>query len=181
MTLENIEKRISDAGRKEIGDINRNADDEIRKIEDEINADALKAYRQVKEKRRQELVLVPRRIVSEAVMENKRSIESKKMEIMKKVFDTAKDRILSMDKEDKKKILKNLADEGKRYVKNPIVYADKEYADLIKANVRDINDFGVVVESEDMTLSINNTLTNVIKRLEPNINPRLAKILFGEN
>lgn len=180
MSLEKIENRIRDAGRREIEEINRNADREIKRVEGEINADALKAYQQVKEKRKQEVILVPRRIISNAIMEKKNGMEEKKAEIMKKAFDIAKDGILGMNEGDKKRIMKNLADEGKRQVRNPIIYADKKYADLVNANVKNINDFGVVVESEDRTLSIDNTLNNVIKRLEPNLKPKIVKILFGE-
>lgn len=181
MGIEKIENKIRDAGQREMEEIKRNAEKEIRKIENEINEEALKAYREVKEKRKQELILMPRRIVSDAVMEKKKRTEEKRIEFVYRAFDTAKDRILSMDKETKKKILKNLAEEGKRHAKNPLLYVDKNYSDLITATAKNIGDFGVVVESEDKTLIIDNTLNNVMKRIEPNLKPRLAKILFGEN
>ncbi len=181
MGIEKIEIRIRNAGQGEIAEIKKSAEKEIKRIEDEINSDALRAYQQIKEKRKQELFLIPKRIVSGAIMEKKRRIEEKKMGVVDNVFAIAKEKILSMNEDDKKKILKNLAEEGKKQVRKPVVYADKKYADLINANANNIGDFGVVIESEDKTLSIDNTLNNVMKRLEPDLKPRLAKVLFGEN
>ncbi|MCK4491283.1 MAG: V-type ATP synthase subunit E, partial [Candidatus Altiarchaeales archaeon] len=60
------------------------------------------------------------------------------------------------------------------------VYVDGKYSNLIKAEIREIGDFGVIIESRDGGIRINNTLTNIIEGLKPDLKPKVAKILFQE-
>ena len=179
MSLEKIEKKIRESGRTEIDEINKKADTQISRIRDDIDMDAKIAYKKIKEERNRELSLIHQRIISDARMFRKKEIDAKKMEIMDRVFDKAGINILNTNVEEKKRILKRLADYGKKHIENPVLFADKKYANLINASVRDIGDFGVVVESKDGSVRIDNTLTGIMKRIQARLKPDVARILFG--
>jgi len=180
MTLEKIEKSIREKGDGEIGEIEKKAEEETKEIEKGIEAEVEKAHKAVIEKRKQELELVPRRILSNARMERKLQIDSKKAKAVQDAFEDAKKRILGMSDKRKEKILKNLAEDGKKYVREPVIYVDKKYSKLIKAEVKDIDDFGAIVENKDGSMRVDNTLDNLMLRMEPDLKARVGEILFGD-
>ncbi len=180
MALEEIKKRILEKGDEEIRKIDAEARKEENNIENSIKADEEKVYKDVVDKRRQELELIPKRIISNARMEKKFRVESKKAEIVHNVFREAKKKILEMDDKEKGRILKNLAEDAKENVRDPVVYVDRRYSNLINAKARNIGDFGVIVESKDGLMRVDNTLNSVILRMGPDLKASVMRVLFED-
>jgi len=150
-------------------------------VKKEIEEEAEKAYGEVLESRKKEIDLIPRRILSDARMEKKKKVDSKKTEMVEKVFAEAKSRIMKMGKKDKAAIMKSLAGDGAKNISDAVFYVDKEYADLLEgAKVESIGDFGVIVRSKDGSSSVDNTLNAVMNRLQLALKPAIVKILFKE-
>ncbi|MFZ2454860.1 MAG: V-type ATP synthase subunit E [Candidatus Altiarchaeia archaeon] len=180
-SLDKIEKKIRDMGDKEIEEIEKDADSKVAQIKGEIKEEAEKAHNQVIEERKSELELIPRRILSDARMERKNEIDSRKAAMVEKAFEEAKTAVLAMNKKDKAKILKSLAENGSKQITDPVIYVDRQYEDLLPgAQVEDIKDFGVIVRSNDGTVSVDNTLNSMIKRFDLSLKPAIVKILFRE-
>jgi len=180
MALDKIEKRIRGKGDTEIREIEKTAEEETNEIERGIRTEVEKVHKAIVEKRRQELELIPKRIISNARMERKLQIDSKKTKVVQDAFEEAKNRILGMDDKKKEKILKNLAEDGKKHVKDPVLYVDKKYSKLIKAEVKNIDDFGIIIESRDGSMRVNNTLNNLMTGIEPDLKAKVGGILFGD-
>lgn len=180
MSLEKIEKKIRESGKKETDGITKAADAQISNIKEDIDREAKTAYKKIRETRKQELILVPHRIISDARMLKKKELDEKKMEIIEKAFNKAAVEILNASDGEKKKILKRLADYGKKHIDDPVVFVDKKYAELIDASVRDVGDFGVIVESKDGSVRIDNTLTIIMDRIRMRLIPDVARVLFGD-
>jgi vacuolar-type H+-ATPase subunit E/Vma4 len=180
-SLDKIEKKIRDMGEKEIEEIEKEAENKVSQIKSEISEEAEKTYNQVIEERKSELELIPRRILSDARMERKNEMDSCKAAMVEKAFEEAKTAILALNKKDKAKILKNLADNGSKQIDDPVIYVDAQYEDLLPgAQTEDIKDFGVIVRSADGTCSVDNTLNSVIKRFDLSLKPAIVKVLFKE-
>jgi vacuolar-type H+-ATPase subunit E/Vma4 len=180
-SLDKIEKKIRDMGEKEIEEIEKDAENKIAQIKGEIKEEAEKAHNQVIEERKSELELIPRRILSDARMERKNELDSRKAAMVEKAFEEAKTAVLALSKKDKAKILKSLADNGSKQIDDPVVYVDGQYEELLPgAQVEDIKDFGVIVRSGDGTSSVDNTLNSIIKRFDLSLKPSIVKILFKE-
>lgn len=180
-SLDKIEKKIRENAEREVAAINAEADKKIALINDEIEHEALKAYNEVKKARKNEVELIPRRILSEAQMERKRQVNTKKAEILDSVFEEAKNRIMKMNKKEKAKIMKSLAEDAAKNIKEPVFFVDKQYADLLEgAKTEDIGDFGVIARSKDGSASVDNTLNSVMARYKTALKPQLVKILFKE-
>ncbi|MBN2251214.1 MAG: V-type ATP synthase subunit E [Candidatus Altiarchaeota archaeon] len=178
--LDKIEKKIRETGKKEIEAIEKDAGTRITHIKKEISEEAGKAYTEALEKRKSELELVPRRILSEARMKKKKEIDAKKTGMVAKVFEESRARILKMSRKEKADILKNLAANGSKDISDPVIYVDKEYSDLIDAKTENLGDFGVVVRSKDGSSSVDNTLNSVMGRLQLDLKPAIVKTLFTE-
>ena len=179
--LDKIEKKIRSTGEKETEAFEKEADSKIAVIRSEIKEDAQRAYDAVLEERKKELELIPRRILSDARMERKKETDSVKALMVEKAFEGAKSAILAMNKKDKAKILKMLADNASQQITDPLVYVDKQYADLFEgAKMENIGDFGVIVRSIDGTISVDNTLNTILKRFDLSLKPAIVKVLFKE-
>lgn len=180
-SLDKIEKKIRDMGEKEIEELEKEADARVAQIKSEISEEAGKAHAQVLEERKSELELVPRRILSDARMERKKEIDSRRAAMVDKAFEEAKAQVLSLGKKDKAKILKSLAENGSKQINDPVVYVDNQYADLLpEAETEDVKDFGVIVRSADGTSSVDNTLNSIMKRFDLSLKPAIVKVLFKE-
>jgi vacuolar-type H+-ATPase subunit E/Vma4 len=180
-SLDKIEKKIRDMGDKEIEEIEKDADNKVAQIKGEIKEEAEKAHNQVIEERKSELELIPRRILSDARMERKNELDSRKAAMVEKAFEEAKTAVLALNKKDKAKILKSLAENGSKQIDDPVVYVDRQYEELLPgAQVEDIKDFGVIVRSADGTSSVDNTLNSIVKRFDLSLKPAVVKILFKE-
>jgi len=180
-SLDKIEKKIKENAEKEIEAINKETDKKITDIDREISLDAEKAFVDVKNKRKMEVELAPRRILSDAQLERKKKVNAKKTELVDAVFEEAKLRIMKMSKKDRAKIMKTLADNGSKNIKDPVFYVDKQYLDLLDgAKADDIGDFGVIVKSKDGSTSVNNTLSSIMASFKTNYKPQIVKILFKE-
>ena len=179
--LDKIEKKIRETGEKEIEEIEKEADARIVQVKKEIEEEAEKAYGEVLDNRRKEIGLIPRRILSDARMEKKRSVDSKKTEMVDKVFTEARLRIMKMSKKEKAASMKSLASDGAKNIGDPVFYVDREHADLLEgAKAESIGDFGVIVRSKDGASSVDNTLNAVMKSLQLSLKPKIVKILFKE-
>ena len=180
-SLDKIEKKIKENAEKEIESINRETDKKIADINREISLDAEKAYVEAKNARKMEVELVPRRILSDAQLERKKQVNATKTALVDKVFEEAKAKIAKMSKKDKAKIIKALADNGSKNIKDPVYYVDKANADLLEgAKTEDIGDFGVIVRSKDGSTSVDNTLASIMEGFKTNYKPEIVKILFKE-
>lgn len=179
--LDKIERKIRETGDKEIEELEKDAEARIMRVRKEIEEEAQKAYGEVLANRRKEIDLIPRRILSDARMEKKKKVDSKKTEMVEEVFTQAKSRIMGMSKKDKAAIMKSLASNGSENIDDPVFYVDREYADLLEgAKVESIGDYGVIVRSKDGSSSVDNTLNSVMNRLQLSLKPTVVKILFKE-
>lgn len=181
MGLKEVEEKIREEGGKEEEEIQKETERVVQEIKGKIDEEAEKEYEEEKRKKKKELSVIPKKIVSDANMEKKKELNSKKSELLDEVFTAAQEKILQMSDKKKKKILKNLIQQEER--ENPIIYVDKKYASLLKdmkgvKAKKGMEDFGVIIESKEGSLRIDNTLSNAMERIRTKIEPEVAKILF---
>lgn len=179
MGLDKIERKIREAGEKEISRIREESELEVQRIKSETDNESSKAYTGVKQASRRERDLLYRRIMADARMKERKIIEERKSEVLDAAFEDAKAGILDLSEKEQARILRKLADAGKKEINDSVVYVDRKYAKLIDgAKTKDLGDFGVVVESKDGLIRIDNTLNSIMLRLKQRIKPNVAKVLF---
>lgn len=182
MGLEDLEEKIREDGEKQIKEINEEAEEEIQKIKKKINKEAEKEAQKVLDEGKREGELTYRRKIADAVIESKDQIEAEKNKQIEDVFKKAREKILNMDDSEKKEILQGLIQADEDKVRNPEILVDEKYAHLIDgAKAADLEDFGVIIQSEDGQMKIDNTLSSRIERLKTTLKPEIASILFPEN
>lgn len=181
MTLKDIEKKIRQDARKEQIRVEKETAENIKTINQEIKKSVTKEYSGEKSRRKKELSAQPRKIISDARLESRREINARKIALLEKVFSEAQKKIRSLDNAEKTRLLKKLiTNEGE--VTDPVIYVSQKYLPLVK-NVKGIkegsfDDFGVIIENQEGTLRIDNTLSEIMKRVKIELEPRMAKILF---
>lgn len=182
ISLEELQTKIRKDGENEIKRINDEAKKEIDEIHEDIRKKVEAYVNEIKKEKKREIELVQKRIITDANTNVKEMIELEKNKLLDKVFEETRNRILGLDDDQKRRILKNLIGEGKKGVKDPVILVDKKYKELLKdAESSNLNDFGVIVMSKDKKLKIDNTLRNRLNRLKITLKPRVASVLFSEN
>ena len=105
--------------------------------------------------------------------------ETEKNKLIDQVFDNARMQIMGYSDKEKTAILEALAKQGKKIIKDADILVDKKYSKLLKdAKPKDLGDFGVVVQSKDGKIRIDNTLNNLLKQMETDMRPKIAEVLF---
>lgn len=182
MGLKEIELEIRKSGEEEIKKIEQETKKTIDEINKKIKEEAEIVYKQTKLRREKELSIIIKKIISDAQVLKRKKLNSKKAEILEKVFEKAREKILNLSDEEKRKVLENLSKE-KGGLSNYTIYVSKKYSYLLEdAKVDEkVDDFGVIIESKDGSLRIDNTLTNFINRMRIKLEPEIVKILFSKS
>jgi len=179
MGIEEIKKRINEDADKEIAAINLSAKEKIENLTSSIERIADERASKILNAGKDEISLMKKQIIADAKIKAKDEIEKEKSFWIENVFEVAKTKILNLPDDEKAKMLKSLsnADETDE---NFNIYVDKKYSHLIKDKPHKTTDmdFGIIMESKDGRIRIDNTLTNKIKTVRQQIVPEIAKILF---
>jgi len=179
MAIKDIEKNIKGDAKKRIDEINREMNETIKMIREEIENEIEKNVEKIRRDGEREAELTYKRIVTSANMKSKEIIEREKNELVEKVFEEVRNRILNASDKEKRRILKILIEKGKEVIEDPIILVDKRYSSLVgKCKKADINDFGVILKSKDGYVTVDNTLNTIIKYSKVKLKPKIASILF---
>jgi len=183
MAVDDIEKKITEEGDAEIKRINKIAENNVKIIKETIKKYAEKVADKVRKDNDNRLELMRRQIIADANIKAKQMMEAEKNKLIDQVFDNAKMQILGLDNKEKTKVLEVLIKEGKKTIKDAGIIVDKKYTKLLKtkdAKSQDLNgEFGVIVQSNDGKIRIDNTLGTCLKQMEINLRPKIAEILFA--
>ncbi len=180
MSLEELENRIMEDAKKEIQEIKRDAEKKIRNIREKNEREAEQEAEKILKEGEQEANLTHRRIIADIVIKGKERIEKRKNSIIDDAFERARKNILESSDLEKRKFLENLIERDMDKVPEPQILVDRKYASLIKeAKAADIGDFGVIIQSRDGKVRIDNTLNNRINRLKTTLRPEISSMLFG--
>ncbi len=180
MGLEELESRIMEDADKQIQKIEEESNKKIKEIREEIEEDANQEAEKILRKGRQEANLTYRRIIADIIIKGKHRIEKRKNSIIEDAFGRARNNILESSDPEKKKFLEKLIDMDGDEVHEPQIMVDPKYANLVKeAKTVDIGDFGVVIQSSDGKMRIDNTLNNKINRLKTTLRAEISSMLFG--
>ncbi len=177
MGLKEIEREILETGQKEVDRINREAGQDLGKLEKEINEKTSSEARKLEEKRMKEMELDRKRILAKSNLLIKEQVEKKKDEMIERVFEESSARVLKMGNAEKKRILKKLMEEASEGLEKPTTFVDRKYARLLKgARGSDLGDFGVRVTSGHIT--VDNTLSAKLKEIKSNSRHKVADVLW---
>lgn len=179
MGMKELEQGIRESGKKEADTINLDAKRELDNINKEIEQKTASEVKKLEEKNRKEMDLDRKRILAKANLQIKEQVETKKDDMIEKVFEEAGKMLLKMNDREKARTLKMLADEGKKGLDKPEIFVDKKYSKLLKgAKTKDIGDFGVQVTSGH--ISVDNTLTAKLKELKSDSRHKVAVVLWQD-
>ena len=125
---------------------------------------------------RDEISLIKKQIIANAKINAKDEIEKEKSFWIENVFEMARKKILTLSDTEKTALLASLSKGGEGFN----IYVDKKYSPLMKniAHKTTDMDFGIIMESKDGKIRIDNTLDNRMKMIRQQIIPEIAKILF---
>ncbi|MEA1925115.1 MAG: V-type ATP synthase subunit E family protein [Candidatus Altiarchaeota archaeon] len=180
MGLEELESRIMEDAEKQIRKINEEANRKIEDIREEIERDANQEAEKILKKGKQEANLTYRRIIADIIIKGKDRIEKRENSIIDDAFGRVRNAILESSDPEKRKFLGKLIERDRNKVHEPQMMVDVKYANLIEeAKAGDIGDFGVVIQSRDGKMRIDNTLNNRINRLKTTLRPEISSMLFG--
>ncbi len=180
--LQELEAKIREDGEREIKGIKAETEKRVYTIKRDIQRTVDERVDKIRKAGEMEMEMVRRRIIADANIKARELIIVEKNGLVDRVFEKAGESILNLNDNEKKGVLKNLTEGGKKNIKDPLILVDGKYKNLLEgAEASNLNDFGVIVMSKDKKLRIDNTLGSRLKQLKTTLKPKVASILFTEN
>lgn len=177
-----LEKRILSSAKEEVKAIEAEAEKQSEELLDRFRARASNESADIISSGGKESELEFKRIVGAARVSARRRVSEEKSRLLDEFFAETRKEILSLPDARKKKLLAKLFEDASFFDARPKARVSQSYAKLAPKGfklVKDesMDDFGVVLESEDGLTLIDNRLKLVLaearKRLEPDINKTL--------
>ncbi|MEM0203350.1 MAG: V-type ATP synthase subunit E [Archaeoglobaceae archaeon] len=188
MPLESVLKEITRKGDEEVKRIEEETKKEVERILREAKAEAETILKKAKEDAEKEGEALRKQEISSLNLELKRALLSKQKEITEEVFKLLRKKIMEMDDNTRKSILKSLISKN---AKNGMkLFVRKEDEALIKSILKELKLNltiagnitalgGVVLEDPSGEVRINLTFDELLSQLYEKKISEVAKTLFG--
>ncbi|MFH1056098.1 MAG: V-type ATP synthase subunit E [Candidatus Altiarchaeota archaeon] len=185
MGYKELEEKIRTDFQKEIDAITGVSALETLSVVDEIKGEAKSATEKIKIQGEHKAELRYRQVVGKTKLDAMRSLNAEKSRLVDEVFDKAKAAILALPNSSKRTYINRLVDDGKLIDGGKVVRVDKHYKGLLEGDSflkfidDNLGDFGVVIESEDGLMRVDNRLGTIIAQAKVRLKPEVNKIIFG--
>ncbi|MBD3387736.1 MAG: hypothetical protein GF416_01695 [Candidatus Altiarchaeales archaeon] len=184
MGYRELEDRIKKEYQRELDEINRNSESEAGKIRGEAESAAEAEKKRILDAGRRRAELEYRRIVGNARLEARRRVSEEKNSLSEKVISEAIEAVDGLTDSRKRQLLERLVKDASYLPGKPVVKVEKAYAKMVKGKdvkvvEEDIGGLGVLIESEDGKIKVDNRLANVVGRAKTRLKPEVNRILFG--
>ena len=182
MGFENLEKKLRERGLSELDKIKSKFDSEIDAIQKENKSEAKKLGKDMMKSLERESELNCQKLLGthKSKLNSKYSYE--KMHYCNLILEQAKEKINSLEDKNKAKFLKELANDKKLLPKDSKIIVDTKYFKLVNdmpdCVQGDVGDFGLIIESSDGSVKVDNTLTTLFKTKDVSLKPKIMKALF---
>ncbi|AGK62149.1 Archaeal/vacuolar-type H+-ATPase subunit E [Archaeoglobus sulfaticallidus PM70-1] len=182
MPLEPVIEEIVKKGQQRVSEIKSEAEKEVEKIVVEAEEKAKEILKKARDTAENEVERLRKQEISSINLEMKREELNRRKEVLEAVYEKLVEKVKSMDKEEKKKLMEKLlkANEKEGYR----VYSNKEDEEIVKSiskmeyagNIECIG--GVVLESADGQFRINLTFDEMLSTLFESKMKEVSEILF---
>jgi len=186
MSAENIIALIKKDAEKDVKNIQKEAEKQAETIIHDSNEEAEKQAEKILKNGKEQSENLKKILVSKASQEVKRDVMKVKEEIIEDCFNKAFEKLVHLDEERYKELLKSLIEDGKRKIGDNCELIitgdiDKNIADDLNIKVSGkINaSGGVLVKSSDGQVTLDNTFEGILKRKKGKIRIDVGKLLFS--
>lgn len=184
MGYKELEKKLRIRGDKELDRINVKYDSEIEAVKTENKSQAKTAGSKLKKELGSENKLRYLKTIGQHKSSLESQLNHRKRELCDMILDVAKEEIVGSTEEDKARFLKGLVKDRQHLPEDSKVMVDKRYAGLVKGveNVEavDLGDFGLLIESSDGMVKVDNTLETLFQTKDMLLRPKIMDALFGD-
>jgi len=180
-----LEAKIKADHEKDLDAVRKRAEAEVASLHAEAGRAASEAASKILVSGKKRGAERMRQIVGQARLESIRKVGEERNRLVGEVFSRALTSILESSDRAKAALLKTLSKDASLIDGKKNILVDKRYKKLVKpvagAKVvaEDIGDFGVIIESQDRLVRVDNRLKTILEKSKPRLKPQVAKILFG--
>jgi V/A-type H+/Na+-transporting ATPase subunit E len=183
MGLDEVKEDIIKDAKAEVEKIVKKAQEQIKEKTLESSAEIDKISKEEIKKIKEDLELFEKRELAVINLEAKKTIFSKKKEIINSIVENAKQEIITMNEKEKKSLLKKLVDKANKEIEADTILCNKKEVKIInsitKINTQetDING-GIIVENADKSMRIDLSYDALFEEIYENKLQELAETLF---
>ena len=185
MGLIELEAKIRSDGEREVREIAARTEAEVNSILSEIESAAGREADRIIAEGRSTAILSAAKILSDARESALRRASLAKNAVLDGVFEEAKKKVLAMPDSKKSELLLKLSAHSAFSSGGFRVLVDLKYYPLVKSRKKNnfvksgLGDFGVVIESKDGLVRVDNRLNVLVERMKPALKPKIGRMLFG--
>jgi vacuolar-type H+-ATPase subunit E/Vma4 len=185
MGYRELESNIRADFKRDLDAVVRSSEEEVRRINEETRKMAEDASAKVLAHGENTAALRHRKIVGAGRLESMRAFNAEKNRLVDGIFTSAREAFMALPNERKAKLLKKLAEDAALTGMVNRVKVDKSYRRLLKGAKGmkvvegNLGDFGVILESADGLMTVDNRLNTIINQAKTKLKPQVNRILFG--
>lgn len=188
MSAETIVNKIKSDAQQKVKEIKKEAKRKRELIIEDATEEAKTKANEIKEKGKQQAELKKKIMISQAHQQAKRNEMNAKEDIIETCFKKAIDHLANIDETSYKKLVKQLIKQGKKELsgnKSTLKISndfDKHLASEMNIEVTGETGAsgGVIFQSEQGTITIDNTFEGILKREKQRIRVKVGQLLFKE-
>lgn len=186
MSAEKIIEQIKKDAEQEVKQILSDAEKQAEHLINEVKQQAEKEAESILSDGQKQSENIRKIRVSQAHQEAKRDIMNAREEIIEECFNRAKEKLVSLPDEEYEKIVTQLIKQGSKKIPGSYVLLTTRELDKKIARKQNIPvkgtvnaSGGVILQSEDGNLQVDNTFEGILKREKDLIRVKVGKLLFS--
>jgi vacuolar-type H+-ATPase subunit E/Vma4 len=180
-----LEKRMREAAKKEAEEHAAKAGAEAQAIDSQARTDAEEAKARIKMRMERETALRRRQTTGAATLEAMKATGRRRSELVEAAFAEARAAVLALPQERKEALMARLLRDADLVPGEKLVKVDPLYRSLLPRDTpheiaeERLGDFGLIIESADGLVRIDNRLGTIIENAKSRMKPQVSKTLFG--
>ena len=185
MGYSELESKIRADFKRDLDEVTKASDEEVRRINEETRKAAEDASAKILARGGNTAALRYRQIVGAARLESMRALNAEKNRLLDGVFAGAGEAFMALPSARKAKLLRKLAEDAASAGVAGRARVDKSCRRLfkgvkgMKVVEGNLGGFGVILESADGLMTVDNRLDTIISRAKMKLKPQVNRILFG--
>lgn len=187
MSAETIINKIKSDAEQKGEEIKKEAEKKAQSIKVEATNNAKKQADEIREKGKEQAENKKKIMISQAHQNTKRNEMNAKEEIIETCFSNAIKHLTDMDDAAYHKLVKQLIEHGKKQISGSCTVRisndrDKKIAEKLDIPITGKTEAtgGIILQSKDGTITIDNTFEGILKREKQRIRVKVGKLLFEE-
>jgi vacuolar-type H+-ATPase subunit E/Vma4 len=179
MSLEDIKEEIKTKAKKEAAAILQKVDKENEILLQDAKEKAAALRKEQEEMLKNELALIEKKAKASSELMMKKAILTEKKILVEEVINEAKDKLVSLPKDERKKLLNKIIERAGKEIEVGTIYCSKNDQEIITGNTKPGKlAGGIIAETPDGSISVDYSFETLLEEYKEKNIEKISEMLF---